>query len=126
ALLNNGIRTVFYYGAFNSQGGMATANFFQLESQTTHEGFGENRTNYPVSSPYYFDARDNSGVARGVWYRNVGVRGRAMMPPILFNGITFSTGTSGGYGLVMSSFEVDIEELEDKIIEESALELAFE
>ncbi|MBE8721873.1 RagB/SusD family nutrient uptake outer membrane protein [Sphingobacterium pedocola] len=126
ALLNNGIKTTFYYGAFNSQGGMAPANFFELESQITHEGFGENRRTYPTSSPYYFDARDNASLVRGVWYRNIGVRSRAMMPYLLFDGISFSTGTAGGYGLVMSAFEVGIEELEDKIIEESALELAFE
>ncbi len=126
ALLNNGIKTTFYYGAFVSTGAMGPANFFQLESQITHEGFGENRTTYPASSPYYFDARDNVSLVRGVWYRNIGVRSRAMMPALEFDGISYSTGTSGGYGLVMSAFEVDIEELEDKIIEESALELAFE
>jgi hypothetical protein len=126
ALLNNGIKTTFYYGAFTSGGTMAPANFFQLESQITHQGFGESRTTYPESSPYYFDARDNSSIVRGVWYRNIGVRSRAMLPALELDGISFSTGTAGGYGLVMSGFEVDINELEDKIIEEAALELAFE
>jgi hypothetical protein len=49
-----------------------------------------------------------------------------MLPALELDGISFSTGTAGGYRLVMSGFEVDINELEDKIIEEAALELAFE
>ncbi|WP_437920495.1 RagB/SusD family nutrient uptake outer membrane protein [Sphingobacterium sp. LRF_L2] len=126
ALLNNGIKTTFYYGAFTSGGTMAPASYFELESQITHEGFGENRTNFSASSPYYFDAQDNSSIVRGNWYRNVGVRGRAMMPALEFDGISYTTGTASGYGRVMSAFNVDVQALEDKIIEEAALELAFE
>lgn len=126
ALLNNGIKTTFYYGAFTSGGVMAPASFFQLESQITHEGFGESRTNFSASSPYYFDAQDNSSIVRGNWYRNIGVRGRAMMPALELNGIAYTAGTTGGFGRVMSAFNVDVQELEDKIIEEASLELAFE
>lgn len=126
ALINNGITSTFYYGAFTSAGTRAPASFFELESEITHEGFGLSRTTYPVSSPYYFDSRDNSSIARGVWYRNVGVRGRAVMPVLSFPGITYGPGTASSYGLVMTGFNVPKEDLENKIIEEAALELAFE
>jgi len=126
ALLNNGIKTTFYYGAFTSGGTLAPASFFELESEITHQGFGSDRTTYPTSSPYYFDARDNDKIVRGVWYRNIGVRGRAMMPALDLPGITYGTGTVNGYGRVMTGFDVDPVLLEDKIIEEDALEMAFE
>src|SRR5690606_19739692 len=64
--------------------------------------------------------------SRGVWYRNVGVRGRAMLPAIDFPGVKFGPGTANNYGSMMVEYNVPIEDLEDKIIEEAALELAFE
>lgn len=126
ALLNNGIKSAFYYGAFNANGTLAPASFFELESQISHKGFGANRVMYSASSPYHFDARDNQYIVRGVWYRNIGVRGRAMLPAINFSGIKYGPGTVNNYGSMMIEYNVPIEDLEDKIIEEAALELAFE
>ncbi|WP_018628797.1 RagB/SusD family nutrient uptake outer membrane protein [Niabella aurantiaca] len=126
ALLNDGLINTFYYGAFSSGGTKIPGSFFELESEITHQGFGTGRVTYPVGSPYYFDARDNQSVARGVWYRNRGIRARAAMPNLALPGITYGPGTAGGYGSVMMGFDVDPVLLEDKIIEEDALELAFE
>lgn len=126
ALANWGLISTFYYGAFTSAGTIAPGNFFELESEITHEGFGTNRTTFAESSPYYFDARDNASIVRGVWYRNSGIRGRATMPRWQFPGIEYGPGTVSGYGSVMTAFNVPQADLEDKIVEESALELAFE
>ncbi len=126
ALANWGLISTFYYGAFTKDGGIIPGNFFELESEITHEGFGTNRTTFAESSPYYFDARDNASIVRGVWYRNSGIRGRATMPRWQFAGIEYGPGTVSGYGSVMTAFNVPQADLEDKIIEESALELAFE
>lgn len=126
ALLNHGITSTFYHGAFTAAGARAPASFFELESEITHEGFGTNRVTYSSSSPYYFDSRDNSNIARGVWYRNIGIRGRAVMPALAFPGIKYGPGTVNNYGSMMIEFNVPKQDLEDKIIEEAALELAFE
>ncbi|MNT24502.1 SusD family protein [compost metagenome] len=126
ALANWGLISTFYYGAFTSAGTIAPGNFFELESEITYEGFGTNRTTYAESSPYYFDARDNASIVRGVWYRNSGIRGRATMPRWQFSGIEYGPGTVGGYGSMMTAFNVPQADLEDKIVEEFALELAFE
>ena len=126
ALANWGLISTFYYGAFTSAGTIAPGNFFELESEITYEGFGTNRTTFAESSPYYFDARDNASIVRGVWYRNSGIRGRATMPRWQFSGIEYGPGTVSGYGSMMTAFNVPQADLEDKIVEESALELAFE
>ncbi|MBD1428627.1 RagB/SusD family nutrient uptake outer membrane protein [Sphingobacterium litopenaei] len=127
ALLNNGIKSTFYYGGFTSNNTtLAPGSFFELESQISHQGFGNDRVTYSESSPYHFDARDNQYIVRGVWYRNVGVRGRAMLPALQFPGIKYGPGTANNYGSVMIEYNVPIADLEDKIIEEAALELAFE
>ncbi|WP_394675610.1 RagB/SusD family nutrient uptake outer membrane protein [uncultured Sphingobacterium sp.] len=126
ALANWGLISTFYYGAFTSAGTIAPGNFFELESEITYDGFGTNRTTYAESSPYYFDARDNASIVRGVWYRNSGIRGRATMPRWQFPGIEYGPGTVSGYGSMMTAFDVPKADLEDKIIEESAYELAFE
>lgn len=126
ALANRGLIRTFYYGAFTSAGTVAAGSFFELESQITHQGFGLDRQTYPKSSPYYFDARDNASLARGVWYRSIGVRGRATMPEWTFPGIVYTPGTVNGYGQMMMGFDVPKQDLEDKLIEESSYELAFE
>lgn len=126
ALLNGGIRSTFYYGAYTAAGSIAPSSFFELESQISYQGFGVNRVTYPTSSPYYFDARDNQYIVRGVWYRNIGVRGRAMLPNLSFPGIEYGPGTDQNRGLMMTAYNVPAQDLEDKIIEEASLELAFE
>ncbi len=123
ALLNSGIQNTYYYGAFNGAGSKIPANFFELESEISHQGFGAERVDYSPSSPYYFDARD--GVARGLWYRNTGIRGRAGMPILQLDGITYALAPAGA-GTVMTGYDVDPIVLEDKIIEEASAELAFE
>ncbi|GAB3028259.1 hypothetical protein GCM10027051_36660 [Niabella terrae] len=125
ALLNNGLISTYYYGSFSSGGTMTPANFFELESMITYEGFGESRQTFPENSTYYFDAQNNDKLTRGPWYRNAGIRGRAMMPRLELPGIEYGPGTNGN-GSVMTAFNVDPVLLEDKIIEEDALELAFE
>lgn len=126
ALANWGLINTFYYGAFTKDGTIIPGNFFELESEITYEGFGTDRVTFPVSSPYYFDARDNASIVRGLWYRNSGIRGRATMPRWQFHGIEYGPGTVNDYGRVMTAFDVPKEDLEDKIIEESSYELAFE
>ena len=126
ALVNNGLIRTFYYGAFSSGGTLIPGSFFELESEITHQGFGTSRVTYPATSPYYFDARDNQSVARGPWYRSKGIRARAAMPNLDLPGITYGPGTANGYGTVMTGFDVDPVLFEDKIIDEAALELAFE
>jgi hypothetical protein len=113
ALLNYGIKTTFYDGAYTAAGAMSAANFDELNTQITP---------YPENSAYYFDARDNNVVVRGVWYRNIGIRGRAMLPRIEFDEITYKDAERR----IILDFQVPIVDLEDKIIEEAALELAFE
>ena len=113
ALLNNGIQNTFYDGTFSSSGTKIPANMAELNTQATP---------YPVSSPYYFDARDNLSVARGLWYRNRGIRARAWMPRLELPGITYKDPEQR----VIADFNVDMTLLEDKLIEEAALELAFE
>lgn len=127
ALLNQGIRSAFYYGSYSSGGGNSPSpqSFFELESQITHEGFGSDRVTYPESSPYYFDANDRNGL----WRRNGGIRGRAMLPRHELPGMEYVRADEVGYtgvGPMMSAFNVDKDLLEDKLIEEAALELAFE
>lgn len=98
ALLNQGIQRTFYQGTYVN-GSISPATLAELNTEITP---------YPEGSPYYFDARLNTAVARGLWYRNIGVRTRANMPDINI------------------SFQTDMIGLESKLIEESARELAFE
>lgn len=129
ALINYGLMRTFYYGRFSGESNLLPQSFFELESQITHEGFGPDMVHYSESSPYYFDARDNQQVARGVWYRHGGLRNRATLPALDLPGITYATAIElglGGNGQVMIGFDVDRELFEDKIIEEAALEMAFE
>lgn len=116
ALLNNGLLTTYYDGPFNQDGAGTTrqpANFDEANTAVTP---------YPVGSPYYFDARDFS-IGRGInWYRNAGIRGRAWQPRLNLPGIVYRD----VYLKRIQSFNVDVELLEDKLIEEAAMELAFE
>ncbi|TCD05637.1 RagB/SusD family nutrient uptake outer membrane protein [Pedobacter frigidisoli] len=61
----------------------------------------------PYAAPYYFDARSN-GDYKSPWYRNTGIRGRA------------------GVTALDVSLQNDVTGLEGKLIDEGALELAFE
>lgn len=101
ALLNVGIRISFYNGTYlygiKIPANISPANIDELNTQMT-----------PYSEPYFFDARDNSDVARGIWYRNIGVRTRANVVPL------------------PETLQTDVQGLEDKLIDEGALELAFE
>lgn len=68
-----------------------------------------NRMITPYSYPYSFDARDGgTGGVKGPWYRNTGIRNRGYV-------------TSLGLDLQTNQLE-----MENKIIDEAALELAFE
>ncbi len=59
--------------------------------------------------PYDFDAREGDGPAfRSTWYRNIGIRGRASLKPVVLPATDSVTN------------------VENMIVEESALELAFE
>lgn len=101
ALLNQGIKITFYNGTYTYgiqlPQYIAPANIEELNTQMT-----------PYSEPYLFDARDNSDVARGIWYRNIGIRSRANLLPL------------------SKDLQTNMLGLEDKLIEEAALELAFE
>ncbi|MGJ7030124.1 RagB/SusD family nutrient uptake outer membrane protein [Niabella hirudinis] len=126
ALLNDGLINTFYYGAFSSGGTKIPRSFFELESMITYQGFDAARIVYPEGSPYYFDARVKDQKGIGPWYRNRGIRARAALPNLPLPGISYGPGTADGYGSMMTGFNVDPVLLEDKIIEEDALELAFE
>ncbi|WP_443938987.1 RagB/SusD family nutrient uptake outer membrane protein [Pedobacter sp. MW01-1-1] len=97
AFLNTGLINTYYVGTYVA-GAKSPATVDELNTMITP---------YPTSSPYYFDARKNSDLS-ATWYRNAGVRGRA--------GVTASD----------ISFQTDMVGLEGKLIDEAALELAFE
>lgn len=97
ALLNTGIRNTYYVGTITA-GAQAPVSVAELNTMITP---------YPQTSPYYFDARKNNDVS-GTWYRNCGIRGRAVV-----NSIDVS-------------YQTDMIGLEGKLIDEAALELAFE
>ena len=97
AFLNIGLTNTYYVGPYLA--GIITPNT-EAEQNTMI-------TPYPSTSPYYFDARKTPDVS-GTWYRNSGVRGRA--------GVT-------AYPVAL---QTDMIGLEDKLIDEAALELAFE
>jgi hypothetical protein len=96
ALLNTGIINTFYAGTRNSAGAPAPVSFDEINTM---------RSPYPA--PYFLDARTNSDY-KAPWYRNTGIRSRAGVTPIDV------------------SFQTDMVGLEAKLIDEAALELAFE
>jgi hypothetical protein len=97
AFLNIGLNRTYYVGTFTA-GAMAPATEAELNTMITP---------YPKESPYYFDARKNDNNS-GTWYRSVGIRGRA------------------GVTALDVALQTDIVGLENKLIDEAALELAFE
>ena len=119
ALLNNGLLNTYYDGAYSGTNGdgptKVPANVNEANTAITP---------YIESSPYYFDARDfNGGNLRGInWYRNQGIRGRAMLPRLELPGIVYRD----TYLKRIMDFNVDMILLEDKLLEEAAMELAFE
>lgn len=96
ALLNIGILNTFYVGTRNSAGTAAPVSFDEINTMVT-----------PYAAPYDFDARFN-GDYRSPWYRNTGIRNRA------------------GVTALDVSLQNDVTGLEGKLIDEAALELAFE
>ena len=97
SFLNVGMRTTYYTGTFLA-GAQSPISEAELNTMITP---------YPKESPYYFDARKNNDVS-GTWYRQAGVRSKAGLKPVDI------------------SFQTDLLGLEGKLIEEAALELAFE
>ena len=96
AFLNVGILNTFYNGTRNSAGSPAPVSFADIATMRT-----------PYTAPYFMDAVSNSDF-RGPWYRNTGIRNRA------------------GVTALDVSYQTDILGLEGKLIDESALETAFE
>ncbi|TCC91752.1 RagB/SusD family nutrient uptake outer membrane protein [Pedobacter frigiditerrae] len=96
ALLNNGIINTFYNGTRNAAGAPAPVSFDDIASMRT-----------PYAAPYFMDASSNTDF-RGPWYRSTGIRGRA--------GITN----------LDVALQTDVLGLEGKLIDEGALETAFE
>ncbi|RZK60267.1 MAG: RagB/SusD family nutrient uptake outer membrane protein [Pedobacter sp.] len=96
AFLNVGILNTFYNGTRNAAGSPAPVSFADIASMRT-----------PYTAPYFMDAVSNSDF-RGPWYRNTGVRNRA------------------GVTALDVSYQTDVLGLEGKLIDESALETAFE
>jgi hypothetical protein len=97
AFLNIGLQDTYYAGTYVS-GAKSPVSTAEINTM---------QTPYPISSPYYFDARSNSDY-KSPWYRNTGIRNRA------------------GVRAMDVSFQTDMVGLEGKIIDEDALELAFE
>jgi len=96
ALLNIGIANTFYNGTRSSSGSPAPVSFDEINTMQT-----------PYAAPFYFDARNNNDY-KNPWYRNTGIRNRA------------------GVTALDVSFQNDMVGLEGKLIDEAALELAFE
>jgi hypothetical protein len=97
AFLNIGLNRTYYVGTYVN-GAQSPISEAELNTMITP---------YPKESPYYFDARKNTDNS-GTWYRSAGIRGRAGLNP---------------YDV---SLQTDVVGLEGKLIDEAALELAFE
>ncbi|QIL38259.1 RagB/SusD family nutrient uptake outer membrane protein [Pedobacter sp. HDW13] len=96
ALLNIGVANTFYTGTRTAAGSPSPVSFEEINSMQT-----------PYAAPYYLDARNNNDY-KSPWYRNTGIRNRA------------------GVTALDVSFQNDVVGLEGKLIDEAALELAFE
>jgi len=96
ALLNIGIANTFYNGTRTAAGSPSPVSFDEINTMQT-----------PYAAPFYFDARNNNDY-KNPWYRNTGIRNRA------------------GVTALDVSFQTDMLGLEGKLIDEGALELAFE
>ncbi|MVT40725.1 RagB/SusD family nutrient uptake outer membrane protein [Chitinophaga oryziterrae] len=111
ALLNAGIKNTYdpVYMATGVSGGEGR-NVTDIEQ--THD-----------VPPYDFDARDgNYPQYRNAWYRNTGIRGRVALKPVLIDSASYfdmsSKEVTDRAGLILF--------MEDKLIAEDGLELAFE
>lgn len=95
------------WGLLNN--GIANALVPNLGNPPTYAQLDSTETKFP--EPYYFDAR-NAGTTdnsiRGLWYRNIGIRQRGYVTALDRN------------------LQNDVQGLETALINESALELAFE
>jgi tetratricopeptide (TPR) repeat protein len=139
ALLNRGIRREFSVYWDDSQGYDTIADITELQ-RTEGAYFG-------YTFPYNFDARQDVATfnynsvrkspktgkdstykigitqypvgVRGIWCRNVGVRGRANLQPVLTNIYDYHT-------LTLDPTDALKDSVENYLINESALELAFE
>jgi hypothetical protein len=101
ALLNIGIKDTYYSGTLNSAGGQTPVSVAELNTMITP---------FAQGSPYYFDARyvQGAGGTTSPWFRNSGIRRRAGLIPL---NVSFQTNMLG---------------LEERLIDEAALETAFE
>jgi hypothetical protein len=96
ALMNIGVLNTFYTGTRASNGSAAPISFDEINTM---------RSPYPA--PFFLDARTNNDY-KAPWYRNQGIRTRA------------------GVTAIDVSYQTDLLGLEGKLIDEAALELAFE
>jgi len=98
---------------------------------TTGVGGGQSRdvTNIQQSfgPPYDFDARfGNYPFYRGAWHRNVGIRGRVSLPPDYIDSTKYYDMSSSGIDKPIIDETGLTLTLENNIVDEDALELAFE
>ncbi len=96
ALLNTGVLNTFYSGTRNAAGSPNPVSFEDIATMRS-----------PYSAPYFMDASSNVDF-RGPWYRSTGIRGRVGVTPLDV------------------SLQTDMLGLEGKLIDEAALEMAFE
>jgi starch-binding outer membrane protein, SusD/RagB family len=110
AIANRGIKETFD----NLPGAARTRNVTNLQ-QTF------------LDPPYDFDAREGDGPAyRNTWYRGQGIRGRAAVKPWVIDSVKFFNMTDTVRPRPVTDPEGLRRCLEDSIIMEDALELAFE
>ncbi len=76
--------------------------------------------------PYDFDARAGQAPSyRNTWYRNIGIRGRANLKPVVIDSVKYFNMTVTGTKPLIDSFGYQ-KFIEDMVITEDALELAYE
>ncbi|MEO5562406.1 MAG: RagB/SusD family nutrient uptake outer membrane protein [Chitinophagaceae bacterium] len=90
---------------------------------------GRDVTNFQqtfLPPPYNFDAREGDGPRyRNTWYRNQGIRGRAAVKPVVIDSVKYFN-MSGPLPRPLVDVEGFRRFIEDMIIHEDALELAYE
>ncbi|MEJ6980707.1 RagB/SusD family nutrient uptake outer membrane protein [Pedobacter sp. P351] len=111
ALINNGISSTFRPASLPSN----VTNIMQSDFPN-------------FSSPYYFDGRNGEAPRfRAAWYRNSGIRGRVSLAPAKVDSVQFFDFSSpGNPRKAFTNKPGFIRAMEDIIIKEAALELAFE
>lgn len=76
--------------------------------------------------PYDFDARGGQAPSyRNTWYRNMGIRGRANLKPVVIDSVKYFNMTVTGTKPLIDSFGFQ-KFIEDMVISEDGLELAYE